>query len=261
MFKHKLFSVFIVVFILLSLSQTVFAGGYVVNTTASCDGEDIVVAVTANSDVDLGISWTGTSSGSISQYIYNETYLHIITGPGTFDIIVYDYNYPTATFNITCATGTSDNITVDIKESSPLIELCDDGRTNKNLCEPIAIYPVESDDGVGMVIYHIPRDSDDVGIFKVYIAAEDLDRLPDEVAEACTIATSADGLVGVYLLPDGAIQVQIGPDEEYKYFVYRYESFPSLPEVETYFGDAALPILPSCWESTEVSLGISSMPF
>ncbi|MGJ3237710.1 MAG: hypothetical protein ACFE0Q_03290 [Anaerolineae bacterium] len=128
--------------------------------------------------------------------------------------------------------------------SSSFIEQCADGRLNANLCEPLAIYPVISDDGVGLTIYEIPRGSD-VGVFQLYVDAERLSDLPD-TDEVCTIDASADGSVVVYLLPTGEIQVNAGPDDDDKVFVYRFETLSGLPEIETYSASTTPTILPDC---------------
>lgn len=97
-----------------------------------------------------------------------------------------------------------------------------------------------------MIIYEIPRGTD-VGTFVLYIAAEDFDALPASVESPCVIDASADGTVVAYLLPSGEIQINGGPDEEGKVFVYRYAAFPSQPETETFIGETALPTGPSCF--------------
>jgi hypothetical protein len=119
--------------------------------------------------------------------------------------------------------------------------MCDDGRTNINLCEPLAVYPVESDDGIGMVIYAVTR-GDDIGDWMLYVPAEDMAQLGEG---QCLLATSGDGFVTVFWM-NGTMLVYAGPDDEGKVFVFIYHSFPGVPSFETYFGSAPDLAFPNC---------------
>jgi len=248
MFNRKFLFVFLInVFMLFGVSQTVFAGGMsITSLTGDCYSITVLYTSTASS-IDFVITNldTGAQLDTVSGLAPNGTYTLTFSKPlskGT-TVEVKDPNF-----------GVTDTLLISscsaISSSEPLIQMCADGRTNTNLCDPLAIYPVESDDGTGMVIYRIPRDSGDIGEFEVYISAEDLDSLPDKVDKACTIAASDDGYVVVYLLDTGEIQVNTGPDEENKFFVFRYENFPEVPQVETYVGTDKLPTSPSCWDDS-----------
>jgi hypothetical protein len=123
---------------------------------------------------------------------------------------------------------------------------CTDGRLNQTLCEPLAVYPVESEDGLGITVYKVSRGSD-VGEFALYIPAEVFSSLPDEVAENCTLASSEDGEVVVYLLSSGQYQINVGPDEEGKVFVYIFDDWRSAPvQTDSYISGATPEILPAC---------------
>lgn len=259
MFNRRSLLVFLItVFISLGVSQSVFAGIGLFSASATCSGTDIVVQYTVNYGTTVTITWTGTSSGASGNIVVSTagTYSYKIPGPGTFSISVGEFGVPMFTLSISCTGQNSDTVS-----SSGFLKLCDDGRANTNLCDPLAIYPVETDDGVGMVIYRTTRENGGVGEFEIYISAEELANLPDKVDQACTIAASEDGYVVVYLLDTGEIQVNTGPDEENKFFVFRFENFPDEPVVETYFGTDKLPIFPSCGNNTEVGQGVSGMPF
>jgi len=125
------------------------------------------------------------------------------------------------------------------------IRRCNDGRLNIFMCEPLAIYAIDYDGEDGMVTYFIHRGAD-IGRFAFEITPEEFHALPENVEETCVIAASANGLATAYLLPSGVIQVNAGPDEEGKFFVYRFTEFPSIPAVSTYMGGGPLPTAPPC---------------
>ena len=147
------------------------------------------------------------------------------------------------TINVDC----SDNAGFAIAANSgDYVPPCEDGRTTSNLCEPLAIYSLISDDGIGMIIYSTPRGVN-VGTFALYIAAEDFDALPADIETSCVIAASDDNRVVAYLLPTGEIEVNHGPDEDGRVFIYRYTGFPSLPVIDATVSETALPAGPSCF--------------
>jgi hypothetical protein len=168
---------------------------------------------------------SGSVSINFSPALSQSTVLSVL-------IIVVDNNdtYIT-TFDIDCV---------------PEPPACPDGRLNTTLCEPLAIYPVDSEDGVGITIYKVSRGSD-IGEFMLYVPAEVFDSLPDEVAENCTIASSENGEVVVYLLSSGQYQINIGPDEEGKVFAFIFDDWRSAPvRMDSYISSMTPEILPAC---------------
>lgn len=136
----------------------------------------------------------------------------------------------------------------DFNCTPQFIPMCDDGRLTRTLCEPLAIYPVVSDDGTGIIIYRVVRGSD-IGEFMLNIPAEVFDNLPESVDENCTIDSSEDGEVVVYLLSSGEYQVNVGPDEEGKHFVYIFNTLDAAPtRVETFISGLSPQILAPCIE-------------
>lgn len=120
------------------------------------------------------------------------------------------------------------------------IQLCDDGRTNINQCEPIAIYPIQSDDGIGMAIWNARRDGQTAQL--LYVSAEDMANLPES---RCLIGVSNDGFVQAVWLGDSMV-IFAGADDDNKTFIYFYDdAFPSLPRVDTTFGRVEVD-LPAC---------------
>lgn len=115
-----------------------------------------------------------------------------------------------------------------------IFQICDDGRVNINLCEPIAIYPIFDVDGVHMVIYNVER-GDDIGEFALYLDADDLSLVPYNSNQAIELGRSRDNFVVVYWLPSNEYQINAGPDHEGKVFVYRFSTFPQLPTVSTFY--------------------------
>ena len=150
-------------------------------------------------------------------------------------------NGTTIQVDVTVEGGDSAQITVSCRaEVEPYTELCDDGRTNTNLCEPIAIYPIETDDGIGMAIWDARRTGSEGQL--VYIPAETMAGLTDA---SCLLGASADGFAQVVWL-GGSIVIFAGPDDENKTFIFYYQlSFPSLPSADTFFGGVELN-LPAC---------------
>ncbi len=135
---------------------------------------------------------------------------------------------------------------VNCTDSSPEWT-CTDGRLTFTLCQPLVIYPVVSEDGVGLTMYLVPRDSEGVGEFMLYIPAERFDELPDEAAANCTIDHSENGQVVAYLLSSGQYQVNAGPDEEGKVFAYIFDNLTSPPvQIDTYIAGQPPEILPPC---------------
>lgn len=123
---------------------------------------------------------------------------------------------------------------------------CTDGRLTYTLCQPLVVYPVISDDGVGMTIYLVSRGSD-VGQFMLYIPAETFEALPDQVPANCTIDSSEDGRVVVYRLTSGEYQVSVGPDEEGKVFAYIFTDLTSAPvRIDSVISGLKPEILPAC---------------
>jgi hypothetical protein len=113
-------------------------------------------------------------------------------------------------------------------------------------CDRLAVYPLVSDTGVGLTIYTLSRGSND-GHFALYLPEEQFESLPETVAANCTIAHSEDETVVVYLLTSGQIQINVGPDDEGKVFVYIFDDLLSAPtRTDTYMAGQRPQILPSC---------------
>ncbi|MGJ3237242.1 MAG: hypothetical protein ACFE0Q_00905 [Anaerolineae bacterium] len=147
----------------------------------------------------------------------------------------------TLVFEIDCSTGTA---SVTLSEANGFLG-CNDGRLNQTLCEPIAIYSVNSDDGVGIHVWNIDRETS-VGRPSLYLSAESLaEAFANDIAEFCQLAVSDDSRNGVYLFPDDGLTVVHGPDFEGKFFVFTFESYPGLPTAGTYIGNS-LPVAPAC---------------
>lgn len=131
-------------------------------------------------------------------------------------------------------------------ETVPILSLCEDGRLTNTLCDPLVVYNVVSDDGIGIVIYTSERGGINVAEFQLYIPAETFDALENS-SQNCTIASSDDGSVVVYLLASGEYQIDTGPDEEGKVFSYIFTDLISSPtSINTYFSSNTLEILPFC---------------
>lgn len=120
---------------------------------------------------------------------------------------------------------------------TPEIQLCDDGRINTNLCEPVAIYPIVDEDDIHMVIYNV-ESGDDEGELSLFVDAEILSGVPDDNEYPIELARSTDNFAILYWMPDGNYVVSAGPDFEGKVFLFTFSEFPSqVPTVVTYFSD------------------------
>lgn len=126
-----------------------------------------------------------------------------------------------------------------VTDTVELVSICDDGRMNINLCEPIAIYPIYDDEGTHIVIYNVER-GDDIGEFALFLSADDLTDVPDSLEVPIELARSQDGFVTVYYLPSNEYQINVGPDDEGKVFVYRFTTIPQLPVIDSFFADRDL---------------------
>jgi hypothetical protein len=158
-----------------------------------------------------------------------------------------------ATFNSPLANGTRIQATINQSNSAIITvncsggdgdgytEMCDDGRTNTNLCEPVAIYPIETDDGIGINIWDARRTGTEGEL--LYISAEQRAQLS---TASCIMGKSKDGFVIMVWLGD-ALRVYAGPDDENKTFIFIYKTFPSLPTFETFFGSPQIN-LPACFD-------------
>lgn len=134
----------------------------------------------------------------------------------------------------------------DTQEEDDGLPECGDGRVTYTLCQPLAVFPMNTEDGIGWSIYMVSRGSDE-GQFMLYIPAATFDSLPDEVPANCTIAHSESGEVVVYLLTSGQYQINIGPDEEGKVFAYIFDDLNSAPvRIDTMVSGMLPEILPAC---------------
>lgn len=134
------------------------------------------------------------------------------------------------------STSATANATGPTTTSTPLTTpaACDDGRINYNHCDKIAMYAMSDEGGFGLdvlIVDHliVPRGA-------IFVSAAELDALPDNPARNILIATSPDGLVRFYKLAGGEYQVNYGPDEDNKVFVFRWTGLPpaAYPNVTTY---------------------------
>jgi hypothetical protein len=116
----------------------------------------------------------------------------------------------------------------------PPSRLCDDGRINYNNCDKVAIYPMADEDSYGLEVWIV--DNVDFPSFGFFVSAADLDKLPDKPARNIRIAASKDGRTVLYKLTTGEYQVNYGPDEEGKVFVYTFNGLPptDYPTVSTF---------------------------
>lgn len=113
---------------------------------------------------------------------------------------------------------------------------CPDGRINYRDCEPVAIYPVQDEDGVGILVYVVKREDKGVGEFGFFVSFAELNALPENPEEPILIAETDDGFAQLYKLPSGEYQVNAGPDDEGKVFEFRFSIIPGeYPEIETWF--------------------------
>lgn len=118
---------------------------------------------------------------------------------------------------------------------TPITSPCDDGRINTNVCEPVAIYLNQDDDGgINIEVWDV-RKGDDIGEFGFFVPADELEALPDDPEEPIQVAQMDDGFATLYYLPSGEYQVNAGPDYEGKFFEFRFDLFLDVqPEVSTF---------------------------
>ncbi|MEZ4672033.1 MAG: hypothetical protein R3E39_29360 [Anaerolineae bacterium] len=131
-----------------------------------------------------------------------------------------------------CAKTSADATAVG--PSSAVSGTCDDGRINYLHCDKIAMYAVADDGSFALdvlIVDHlvVPRGA-------VFVSAADLDALPAKPETNTLIAVSPDGLVVFYKLSSGEYQVNYGPDEDNKVFVFRWRGLPAAayPKVFVY---------------------------
>ena len=222
------------------------------------------------SSTDANItSFTGNCTSATVNYFTGKSFVRIeMTNVDTGETLdEHEADPPgftyTASFDPPLASGTTIEVTVgqefvdseqttvlcDVEPIAPgtpeiieerYIQLCDDGRTNINQCEPIAIYPMQSDDGMGMTIWNARRDGQTAQL--LYVSAEDMANLPET---RCLIGVSTDGFVQAAWLGDSMV-IFAGADDDNKTFIYFYDDgFPGLPRVDTTFGRVEVS-LPAC---------------
>lgn len=110
---------------------------------------------------------------------------------------------------------------------------CADGRINFIACEPVAIYPVQDNDGWAMNVWIVER-GDPIGRPGFFVSAEELAGLPTNPDTPILVAESEDGFTQLYWLPSNEYQVNAGPDYEGKVFTFRFQRFPGqLPTLTT----------------------------
>lgn len=244
--KHLLGLVVAILFVLIAVpfvEAQCGCGGNVdtINTYFACD--------------NLSISWSHSSGIGSAILVVNYETLELITqevfnqASGRISI---DFDPPledgTTLSVLIIVVGAIDFYIsdYDIQCNPPFVSGCPDGRLTFTLCEPLAVYPVESEAGIGLNLYLVSRGSDE-GEFVLNIPAEVFEGLPDSVAQNCTIDSSPNGEVVVYLLTSGQIQINAGPDEEGKVFAYIFNDLVSQPvRIDSYVSGMPPEILPSC---------------
>lgn len=148
-------------------------------------------------------------------------------------------------FDVTCSKTAE--IMVVVPQAEAIRYLCADGRLTYTLCDPLVVYNVVSSDGVGLIMYTSSRDNAGLGEFKLEIPAETFASLPANPDVNCTIASSDDGTVVVYLLSTGEIQINTGPDGEGKVFSYIFADLVTPPtSINSFISEGTPEILASC---------------
>jgi hypothetical protein len=236
--KRTLISVIVLALVVLVV-MPVYAGLIGINITSFSGDCDSATVVYTSSFSFVNISIVNTTTGdklaTASEAPANGSYTANFDPQADGDII---------TVNVTVEGDDSATYTVNgcsSSDSEPYIEMCADGRSNTNLCEPIAIYPIETDDGTGITIWDTRRTGSRGQL--LYIAAEELDNLPET---NCELGQSADGYVTMISL-NGHIVIIAGPDDENKTFIFFFEEFPGSPVTDTMFGQLIFD-LPACFE-------------
>jgi len=118
---------------------------------------------------------------------------------------------------------TVNNCESDVASEPPeFVSQCDDGRLNILTCEPVAIYPTVDEEGVGLQLW-VYRRGADFATPSYFASPQDLAEAQAAIGDApLEIGSTPDGFATLYLLPSGEYQVNAGPDEEGKVFVFRF---------------------------------------
>jgi hypothetical protein len=111
-------------------------------------------------------------------------------------------------------------------------EPCGDGRLDTN-CQSIAIYP-NMDEGGSSITVWIVYPGNSTGSFGFHVTAEELAALPGNPEEPIMVIHSGDNYATLYWLPSNEYQINVGPNEENKVFVYRFTTLPGPIEFETF---------------------------
>lgn len=238
-------------------SAMVLAATPELSVTANCTTAHIIwsagqAAASTNIRIIADGNLTELDSPGDSGEIFFNFIPSLSDGDGLFVEISFDGN------NVEMLYESPVNCEVETNSSSPVPRLCDDTRTNINLCEPLAIYPIYNEDGsIDLVAYEIHPETAE-GDYAFDIPAYQLTHLPD-VEEPCTITSSANGKAFAYLIPivNGVmLQINYYPDHEGKMFIYQYPMFPMMPIIETIppqynFDHSPLPVFSPCFPETD----------
>jgi hypothetical protein len=239
------FILFVLMLLVIGLiTMPVSAGGMTITSfTGDCDSVTVTYVSTLLT-VDLTITnlATGGVLASVTGLPANGSYTATFSPPVATGTNLEAANAQWASANLTittCPVGSSS--VPDSDGDEPYHELCNDGRANKNLCEPVAIYPIETDDGIGITVWDTRRTGSRGQL--LYLAAEELASLTQNI---CVLSTSEDNFVSVFSF-SGDIVVIAGPDDESKSFIFYFKEFPSIPAIDTRLGRVELN-LPACFD-------------
>ncbi len=84
-----------------------------------------------------------------------------------------------------------------------------DGRINRHhIAAPVAIYPVNYGDGMGLHLYRIDESGE--GMLALTVSPEAISAVPAQPAENTLIASTPDGSIALYRLTTGEYQVNAG---------------------------------------------------
>lgn len=245
--------IFTLSFSFISSVQAGFISAADINSfTASCTATAINVTVEGGDSFQVSITNNRTSTTFSSPIINfagastttNVTINHsaIAFEAGDTVTITLDVFFGASTVASDSTTFTSTCEQADDNDDAPSIPMgtsmnvpspCDDGRININLCEPVAIYPIFSDEGVHMVVYNTER-GDDIGEFAFFVDAEILNNVTRDDNFTIELGRSEDNFAVLNWTVDNHYQVVAGPDYEGKFFIFEFAEFPfEIPTITT----------------------------
>ena len=155
MFSKRALMGVIVLALVVLVAMPIYAGGGINITSFSGDCDSATVVYTSGGAfvrIEILNKTTGTTLVPQFETAPSGSYTASFPSQANGDIIVV---------NVTVEGGDSADYTVsgcsEGGDSEPYTQMCADGRANTNLCEPIAIYPIETDDGIGITIWDARR--------------------------------------------------------------------------------------------------------